>query len=73
MIHFIPNQALARLSPTVLKSFTTDQLKNLNVEQIQSIPSSLLNTLSKQQMAILNQILNPFKTSGSFAAMISDF
>lgn len=64
LINFIPQQAFSRLSPTVLKSFTNDQLKNLNIEQIQTIPNSLFNSLGKQQIAILNQILNPFKTSG---------
>ena len=65
LFNFFPSQALARVSPTFLKSLTSDQLQNLNVEQVKTIPNSLLTSLNRQQMGIINQILNPFKTSGS--------
>lgn len=65
LFNFFPNQALSRVSPTFLRSLSSEQLQNLNIEQIKTIPNSLLTSLTKQQMGIINQILNPFKTSGS--------
>jgi len=64
LFHFFPSPALSRLSNDVFKSFNNDQLQNLNIEQIKTIPNSLLNSLNDKQMAILNQILYPYKSSG---------
>ncbi len=67
LINFFPSQALARLPKDVLKSFNNEQLQNLNIEQIKTIPNSLLNSLNNKQMAIINQILYPFKSTGLFS------
>ncbi len=64
LFNFFPYQALSRLPKDVFKSFNNDQLKNLNIEQIKAVPNSLLTSLNGKQMAILNQILYPFKSSG---------
>ncbi|CAF2351851.1 unnamed protein product [Rotaria sp. Silwood2] len=66
LLNFFPKQALSSLPKEIFKSFTNDQLQNLNIEQIKSIPTGLLSALSGKQMSILNQILYPFKTSGDF-------
>ncbi|UJR27835.1 hypothetical protein I4U23_009101 [Adineta vaga] len=63
LLNFFPQQALSRLPKDVFKSFNNDQLQNLNIEQIKTIPNSLLSSLNGKQMAIINQILYPFKTS----------
>ncbi|CAF0812715.1 unnamed protein product [Rotaria sordida] len=63
LFNFFPKQAFSTLPKEMFKSFTNDQLQNLNIEQIRSIPTDLLYTLSGKQIAIVNQILYPFKTS----------
>ena len=64
LFNFFPEQALARLPKDIFKSFNIDQLKNLNFEQLDTIPNDLFGSLSKEQMSIINQILDPFKSSG---------
>jgi hypothetical protein len=64
LFHFFPSPAFSRLSKDVFKSFNNDQLQNLNIEQIKAVPNSLLTSLNGKQMAIINQILYPFKSSG---------
>jgi hypothetical protein len=64
LFNFFPQQALSRLPSAIFKSLTTDQLQHFNIEQIKAIPNSLLKSLNKQQMTVINQILNPFQTSG---------
>ena len=65
-MNFFPSQGLARLPSDVFKSFSNDQIQNLNIEQIKSIPNHLLSSLSNKQMSTINQILYPFKASGLF-------
>ena len=64
LFNFFPSQALSRLPNDVFKSFNNEQLQNFNIEQIKTVPNSLLSSLNGKQMAILNQILYPFKSSG---------
>ncbi|CAF4836890.1 unnamed protein product, partial [Rotaria magnacalcarata] len=54
---------MSYLPKDILKSFNLEQLQNLNIEQIKSIPTSIFGALSGKQMTILNQILYPFKSS----------
>ncbi|CAF1147413.1 unnamed protein product, partial [Adineta ricciae] len=63
LLNFFPQPALSRLPRDIFKSLNNEQLQNLNIEQIKTIPNSLLSSLSRKQMVIINQILYPFKTS----------
>lgn len=65
LFNFFPQQGLSRLPKDIFKSLNINQLQNLNVEQIKTIPNSLLSSLGANQLSILNQILFPFKTSGA--------
>ena len=64
LFNFFPQQALSRMPTNIFKLFDVNQLQNLNIEQIRTIPTSLLSSLDENKMAILQKILFPFRTSG---------
>ena len=64
LFNFFPKDAISRLPADVFKSFTSNQLQNLNINQIQTIPNSLLTSLGGDKLTLLKNILFPFKTSG---------
>lgn len=64
LINFFPSQAFAHLPRDVFQSFTNEQLQHLNIEQIKMIPDNLFNSLNKNQVAIINRMRYPFKSTG---------